>query len=76
MADCKTVPYVEFDALCRWDHLESDNLLLRITEEPLRVPEELLDELFYAGFYNMHVINLLYFPQEKTGKRGQQYHSY
>ena len=67
ISDCKTVPYLEFDAFCRWDHLESDNLLLRVTEEPLKVPEEVLDELFYIGFYNMYVVNSILFSQEKTG---------
>ena len=65
ISDCKTVPYLEFDAFCRWDHLESDNLLLRVTEEPLKVPEEVLDELFYIGFYNMCVVNSVVFSPRK-----------
>ena len=62
MSDCKTVPYLEFDAFCRWDHLESDNLLLRVTEEPLKVPEEVLDELVYTVLTIYASSFLFYFP--------------
>ena len=65
ISDCKTVPYLEFNAFCPWEHLESDNLLLRVTEEPLKVPEEVLDELFYIGFYNMCVVNSVVFSPRK-----------
>ena len=65
ISECKTAPYLEFHAFCRWDHMESDNLLLRVTEEPLKVPEEVLDELFYIGFYKMCIVNSVVFSPRK-----------
>ena len=48
MSDCKTVPYLVIDAFCRYDHFVCYSFHFRFTEQPLKVPEEVLDELVYT----------------------------
>ena len=60
MSDCKTVPYLVIDAFCRCDHFVCYSFHLRFTEQPLKVPEEVLDELVYR-FDNICLIIFVLF---------------
>ena len=62
MSDCKTVPYLVIDAFCRCDHFVCYSFHFRFTEQPLKVPEEVLDELVYTVFTICASSFLFYFP--------------
>ena len=63
MSDCKSVPYLVIDAFCRCDHFVCYSFHLRFTEQPLKVPEEVLDELVYYTVFTICASSiLLYFP--------------
>ena len=63
MSDCKTVPYLVIDAFCRCDHFVCYSFHFRFTEQPLKVPEEVLDELvYYTDFTICASSFLFYFP--------------